>query len=110
MYLLMKMQNHTQTGIPAPEKSPGSSSGAEAGSWRVTQDVGVAPRSITVRFKHYKLAYCVGYDKKGVFLFGPATLYCNGREIAKLSSFDEIRKELQKRNLPLKGIPHITPQ
>ena len=104
------MQNHTNMGFPAPNKSPGSSSRAEAGSWRVTQDVGVAPRSITVRYKHYKLAYSVGYDKKGVFLFGPAALYYNNRKIAELNDFDEIRKELQKRNLPLKGIPHITPQ
>jgi hypothetical protein len=109
MYLLMKMQPKNETGIPAPNKSPGSSSGAEAGSWRVTQDVGVAPRSITVRYKHYKLAYSVGYDKKGVFLFGPATLYYNNRPIKHLNDFDEIRQELAKRNLPLKGIPHIAP-
>ena len=106
----MKMQPKNETGIPAPNKSPGSSSRAEAGSWRVTQDVGVAPRSITVRYKHYKLAYSVGYDKKGVFLFGPATLYYNNRIVAILNSFDEIREKLQKRGLPLKGIPHITPQ
>jgi hypothetical protein len=79
-------------------------------SWRVTQDVGVAPRSIAVRYGHYMLAYSVGYDKKGVFLFGPATLYYNNRKVAEFNDFDDVRKELEKRNLPLKGIPHITPQ
>ncbi|MCR6691546.1 MAG: hypothetical protein MRT15_04080 [archaeon YNP-LCB-003-016] len=78
--------------------------------WIVVQDVGVAPRSITVRFKHYKLAYCIAYTKHGIALFGPATLYYNKRKVAELSSFDEIRQELEKRNLPLLGIPHITPQ
>jgi len=103
------VQPKNEMGFPAPEKSPGSSSGTEAGSWRVTQDVGVAPRSITVRYKRYKLAYCIAYMKHGIALFGPAALYYNERKVAELNSFDEIREELQKRNLPLKGIPHITP-
>jgi predicted transcriptional regulator len=77
--------------------------------WVVTQDTGVAPRSITVRFKHYKLAYCIAYTKHGIALFGPATLYYNNRIVSILNSFDEIREKLQKRGLPLKGIPHITP-
>jgi hypothetical protein len=76
-------------------------------TWIITQDIGVAPRSVTVRYGHYKLAFSVGYDKKGVFLFGSATLYYNNRPIVKLDSFDDIRRELRRRNLPIKGIPHI---
>ena len=100
-----------QTKTPAPEGAFGRASGEgepDLAHWQVCWENGVAPKSILVKYKNYKISYHVYWTTGNRLVFWYIKVFYNKNEIAEFDSVEKLEEFLKQRGLPsIKGLPYI---
>lgn len=77
-------------------------------SWEIVNQTGVAPKIITMRYKHYYISYGVYWDSTNKIHyfnpFKPFSLLTRGRRIQM--SEQEFYSWLKSKNIPLPPLPY----